>query len=238
MSKPRHIPYYASKTKFIHRLIHDKKLVRDTAIRWFYEICSLVRPISSTFTFQKKTLTYSKHRYNKTWSNERSLEIPIALAFVHKAQRHSLLEIGNTLSHYITPYWTIIDKFEPGVGVINKDIINYRPKKKFDYILSISTIEHIGVDDSVLDPKKSIAALKHIRSLLSNKGQALITFPVGYNQALDKVAPQIFNKLYCYKRISAINLWIPVSPMEISTSRYGFPYNNANCLVIGIMNYS
>lgn len=237
MSNPHHLPYYASNFSYIRRLIYEKKLIRDTIIRWIYEIYSLFRPINSTFTFRKKTLTYCKHKYNKTWSNERSLEIPIGLAFTQQAQRHSFLEIGNTLSHYITPYWTIVDKFEPGFGVINKDIINYRPKQKFDYILSISTIEHIGIDDSEHNPIKSLGALKHIRSLLSRNGQALITFPAGYNQTLDKAAPQIFNQLYCYKRVSALNLWTPVSPKAINTSQYGYPYNNANCLVIGLMNH-
>src|SRR5687768_3786868 len=100
-----------------------------------------------TFFFEGATLEYFYAKYNITWVTERVLEIPIGLYCLREAGPRQTLEVGNVLSHYIKPEHTVLDKFERAEGIINEDILEYRPDRTFDLILSISTFEHIGYED-------------------------------------------------------------------------------------------
>ena len=42
----------------------------------------------------------------------------------------------------------IVDKYEKKKGIINQDIVDYKPDKKYDLIISISTLEHVGWDET------------------------------------------------------------------------------------------
>ena len=46
--------------------------------------------------------------------------------------------------HYFPADHEIVDKYEKGDGIVNEDIVNFRPGKKYDLIVSISTLEHIS----------------------------------------------------------------------------------------------
>src|SRR5688572_24609930 len=101
-----------------------------------------------SFTFHGRLLPYLYHRYNMTWASERCVEVPIARALAAEHRPDATLEVGNVLSHYGPVRHDILDKFERGERVINQDIIEFRPAKSYDFILSISTFEHIGYDDA------------------------------------------------------------------------------------------
>lgn len=53
-----------------------------------------------TFAFRGDAHRYFYHRYNTTWRNERTVEIPIILEVLNKSKGKSILEVGNVLSHY------------------------------------------------------------------------------------------------------------------------------------------
>lgn len=146
---------------------------------------------SDTFSYGDKKLHYNRVPINN--ASERAIEVPIGLNFLleHKAKR--VLEVGNVLQQYIQQpiygTWDILDKFEVFPGVINVDLMEYNPTKKYDAIVSISTVEHIGQrkdpsgsygeEDIDRDKEAPLKAIVQIYNLLKEDGYALITVPFG-----------------------------------------------------------
>lgn len=135
-----------------------------------------------TFTFSGRSYRYFYHTCNTTWKNERAVEVPIIWEIVKDYQGKSILEVGDVLSHYFKVKHDIVDKYEKADGVINKDILDYKVKEKYDLIVSISTLEHIGFDERTRDPTKTLKAMKHLKSLLKKGGKLIVTVPVGFNR--------------------------------------------------------
>jgi hypothetical protein len=126
------------------------------------------------------------HYYNRTWRNERAVEIPLALAFL-EARSGPVLEVGNVLIRYGRSGHVVVDKYEHGPGVLNIDVVEYRPAERFSSIVMISTLEHIGWDEDEKDPTKILRAIRHLQSLLSPEGRMLVTCPLSYNPNLDGI---------------------------------------------------
>lgn len=152
------------------------------------------------FTFKKMIFPYMVDDYNNTMNNERAVEVPIILHLYNGAHSKiesgpKVLEFGAVLPHY-HPEWgtrkeerTIyphlcIDLHEDMKGVLNKDAVLWNPSKqgKFDFIFSISTLEHVfdGVGRRHTDKAKAgmwIDMIKSIKSSLSFTGLMIITIP-------------------------------------------------------------
>ncbi len=150
----------------------------------------------SNFIFKGKQLPYNRIQFNNP--SERAVEVLIRLDFLASLRRrNSILEVGNVLAHYenslseyvgIRPR-RIIDKFEVDLGVEQLDLMNLPSEEKYDVIISISTVEHIGqgIDPSGLygestskrDLEAPLKAIAKIYDLVSFGGKALITVPFG-----------------------------------------------------------
>lgn len=124
------------------------------------------------------------HMYNRTWTNERAIEIPLASAFL-ASSTGPVLEVGNVLVNYSLSGHTVIDKYEDQPSVLNVDVVDYRPSEPFGAVVCISTLEHIGWDEVPRDPSKISRALGHLRGLLLPGGRMLVTCPLSYNPHLD-----------------------------------------------------
>ena len=95
------------------------------------------------------------------------------------------MEFGHVLAHYgVGDEREIVDKYEVSRGVSNVDIINYEAKG-LDYIVSVSTLEHVGWDEAPRDPGKAVAALERMRGMLGPKGRMFVSAPMNYNAGLD-----------------------------------------------------
>ena len=199
-----------------------------------------------TFTFQGRTHHYFYHPYNTTWKNERAVEVPIILEKIQAHQGRRILEVGNVLSNYVQFQHDIVDKYDKTTGVINQDVVDFQPlseneKDKYDLIVSISTMEHVGWDETPRDPKKIPLALENLTTnCLAPGGEIVVTLPIGYNTYLDKLLKEDkifigFTEQYYLKRISDDNKWIQVGGGEIRKAKYGTPFPYANMLVIGII---
>ncbi len=191
-----------------------------------------------SFVFQGTTYYYFYHRYNNTWRNERAVEIPIIWNIVKENKDKIILEVGNVLSHYFNVNYDIVDKYEKTEAVINEDIVNFHPPQKYDLIISISTLEHIGWDENPREPIKVIKAVENLQKLLSLGGRVIVTLPLGYNCAIDKFLREgilRFDKQYYLKRISKDNKWIETTWDNVCDMKYGEPFPNANALVIGVV---
>ena len=188
------------------------------------------------FQFKAKTYENFWHPYNTTWRNERSVEIPVILDFLAQYSPTSTLEIGNVLSHYIKTPHMVVDKYEKRKKVIALDIVDYHPERKFDLIISISTIEHIGWDESPPQKGKHLKAIKQIRSLLNQRGLLIITAPLGHNTDLDNdlFSRKLgFDEYIFYKRTEP-EKWVEVSPEKAKNAKYNDPFRGASAFWFGI----
>jgi SAM-dependent methyltransferase len=194
--------------------------VLSHAIVTIYDIlCYLLIYLRSceTFYFQGQMYKYFFHWYNHTWKNERCIEIPIVLRkyYEAKVKGKRILEVGNVLSHYIPCNHDIVDKYEKLLGVINQDIVDFRPQKKYDLILSISTLEHVGWDEEKKNPNKILQALDNMKALLADRGEMIVTLPLGYNPHVDRLLAMgeiKFDHLFYFKRVSG--KWIETNCLD------------------------
>lgn len=197
---------------------------------------------AGTFNFNGKALKYFRHNYNLAYDNERTVEVAVVSAFLKSLGTQArILEVGNVLTHYgfRNAVRDVLDKYDPAQYVINEDVICFRPAKKYDAIISISTLEHVGWDEEVRDPVKIITAVRNLsENCLAPGGCMLVTIPLGYNTYFDDQLAEdarYFTEKYFLKRISSDNKWLQVDYSEVVGSKFGQPFNNANAICIGIV---
>lgn len=237
--------------KYTHREIYTsnkniKKVIsllwwRITSIIHYYIFISIshLHPKNSQFKFKGDNYEYFYHHHDKTWKSERAIEIPIIYKEVESYKGLKILEVGNVISNYLPFNGDILDKYEIGTQVINEDVVDFNPSYKYDLIISISTLEHVGWDEDHIEPEKISMAINNLTKILKKGGKLIFTCPVGYNPHLDTLLSE--NKLpltekYFLKRISEDNQWIESTWDEVKNAEYHNPYNYANAVLIGIIN--
>lgn len=165
-----------------------------------------------TFVFNGQSYPYLYHFCNKTWKNERGIEIPIFRDLLLRQQTARILEVGNVLSHYLTTHHDVLDKYEVAPGIINQDVVEFVPAERYDLILSISTLEHVGWDEEPREPAKMLRAIEHLRNrCLAPGGQIVASLPLGYNKFFDGLlrdGKSPFTQQHFLKRISKRNYWV------------------------------
>jgi SAM-dependent methyltransferase len=152
--------------------------------------------MNDRFDYNGTDLPIFDHPYNTTMLNERGVEISIVMKWLSQFSEADVddvglsgLEVGNVLNHYFPDVFNdrrIVDKYEIDAesDVENLDVFDIRGS--FDYIFSISTIEHVRWDppeERELDG--AARAVEHLVSLLRPGGKMLITVPFGSNPGLD-----------------------------------------------------
>ena len=196
----------------------------------------LLKP-SHIFRFQGRPLVCFEHPYNGTLNNERAVEVPIVMKYVDRHRGQSILEVGNVLSHYFDFPHDIVDKYEQADGVRNEDVLEFSPRKKYDLVVTISTLEHVGFDETPKNPDKILLAIDHLMSLLAPGGELVVTLPVGYNPTMDeqlRTGAIRFDELYAYLRVASKPRWIDVPLERLERVKYGEPFPFANGVVIGV----
>ena len=131
---------------------------------------------SETFLFQGIKYHYIFHSYCTTWKNERCAIIPIALDIVQKYTENgkNILEVGNVISHVRSVVHDVVDKYEIADGVRNEDIAYYDTSKKYDLIISLVTIQHVGYTEFPRDPSKILRAMENLKNLLTPDGTIIL----------------------------------------------------------------
>lgn len=178
------------------------------------------------FRKNKKFLLGTKnYNYLNSWKfhsfeNERNIEIPIVLELVKKYKNEQILEVGNVLNQFYNFNHDIIDKYEIGEGIINQDIVDFYPNKKYDLIISVSTFEHIGYDEDIKEKNKPQKAYNHCKNLLNRGGEMLITVPLGYNKYIDNLLKKdkmFFQKKYFMERVGGLfaRSWREIPKKEV-----------------------
>jgi hypothetical protein len=189
-----------------------------------------LRKMPNSFRFEGKELPYLCTDFNHAWGTERTVEVPIAWDRVQRISPDRVLEVGNVLAHYFPTDHSVVDKYEVGPRVINQDIVDFSPPEKFDLVVSISTLEHIGWDEFPRDRSKIPKTLSLLRSLLAPGGEAWVTVPVGYNRWLDRaLADGSLNpaRAVFLRRVSFDNRWVESRFEDVAHARYGAPIDRS-----------
>ena len=103
------------------------------------------------------------------------------------------------------------------------------------FIISISTLEHVGWDRDKKEPEKIEIAVDKLKQLLAPGGELLVTVPIGFNCYLDEFIEKgtlDFDSYQFLKRISNNNEWEQVEWDEVKESKYNQPYSNANAIAV------
>jgi hypothetical protein len=192
----------------------------------------------STFVAGGRRYRYVWHPHMATWRSERAVELPVAWRRARMADPSSTLEIGNVLSHYFPAAHTVVDKYERAPGVINEDVVSFSPNRRYDLIVSVSTLEHVGWDEKPKDPAKVFRAIDHLRGLLTDAGELMFTVPKDWHPELDRYMSEgriPFAERLCLKRISADGRWAEVDCRELEEVRYDSPFPYANGVTVGVV---
>lgn len=210
------------------------------------------------FEFNGKELKYFYHSYQNQRLSDRAIEIPIIRYFMEKEKKRDFLEIGNVTNHYYTYFQDIIDskvvvdKYEIGWGVINKDIYDYQTDIKFDFIFSISTFEHMdsnnGKNPDYIKGKSKLMTyaadnLVHVcHNLLNEGGLFILTAPLKQHHEWDQTlfSGKVFTKeilkvksikIYFFKKINEIE-WQQTDIVHAKKAKYDSPFVATNALSI------
>ncbi len=207
---------------------YTKSTTGESAARRYWRTMkmTLTRSVrAKTFQFDGREYEYLYHPYNRTWKNERGVEIPIFRELLLKYAGKRVLEVGNVLSHYFPIRHEVIDKYEVSSGVINQDIVEFVPQDKYDLIISISTLEHVGWDEQPQKPGKLLQAIDHLRATcLAPSGRLVASLPIGYNRYFDylqKNGKSPFTTQHFLKRISKQNYWVESDWNGCKDATYG-----------------
>jgi SAM-dependent methyltransferase len=191
------------------------------------------------FSLADQQYRYVYQRYNTAWRNERSVEIAVAAAELARFQGQRVLEVGNVTAHYLPGVvagtsHTVVDKYEVADGVDNEDVATY-DADEFDLIFSISTMEHVGWDESPRDPTKVLRAIDNLKHLVKPGGHLLISVPLSHNPTLDQAIRDgtiRFDQVTYLKRVSQFNTWREVPAETVAGVAYDDPYPGASAICI------
>lgn len=190
-----------------------------------------------TFRLGDRDLRYFDHPYNRTIRNERAVEVAVAMAFLDELGPLRLgpgLEVGNVLRHYGVVGHEVIDKYEPGERVTNIDVTDAHPAVAPQWVITLSTLEHVGWDEVPRTPGKAVAALHHLHSLLAPGGRMLVTTPLGWNPDLDQAIVDGLGaaREWFLERATWRNEWKEVERPDAARCRYDHARRSARCLWI------
>lgn len=189
----------------------------------------------TTFSWRGSELRYAHHGYHYTWLNERAVEVALAEEVLTAHRGARVLEVGNVMSHYLPVTHDVVDKYEHAPGVVNADVVDLGDARDYDLILSVSTLEHVGLDEDLQDPGKPARAIEALKRLLAPGGLLWVTVPVGYNAALDRQLRDGtlgFDRLDALRRDRRRNLWREVPLGDVWDASYDRLLYTAHGLVV------
>lgn len=156
------------------------------------------------FRYWGRELEYFDSPYNDTAQNERAVEVAIAIAWLEDRVLADGVEVGAVMPHYGLGQHRCIDLYEQGDGIDNVDVFDLAGD--FDWILSISTLEHI-VD--------APAALDHLVSLLAPGGQMLVTVGAGQHGELDAYLASGAGASRCCTLVRSGDTWCQTTELQM-----------------------
>lgn len=216
---------------------HNKNYLRIMRVisKFDVQLVRLSRKIrNDVFYIKDEKYPYFVSNYNAI-NTERTVEIPWVKNILRQYESSEILEVGNVLSNYISFSHDIVDKYESGPGIINEDIVAFDTGKRYDLIITISTLEHIGFDEPQKESGKNVLAFENLKKLLKTGGKMVITVPLGYNPEIDefiRINEEWFNEVHYLVRTSRFNYWVEANLGEALKRPYGSKYPAANAVAL------
>jgi len=174
-----------------------------------------------------------------SWASERTVELPVVLEILGGRPGARVLEVGNVLKVFVEGDHDVLDKYDPTQGIIRADIVGFRPEHPYDVVACISTLEHVGWDfGEARDPGRALAAFEALQGCLAPGGLLVVTVPLGYNEALDRMIDEgavRFDRRLCLRRLGWRNAWREASWEEARVAPYDHRVPTANGLLIGLV---
>lgn len=203
---------------------------------------TVARRAGRTFPALGTELAYETTRYNNSWLNERTVEVPLVRHVLAQRRPRSVLEIGNVLGHYRLEALqgvehAVVDRYEQVDDVLNEDARSYRAERHFEAVVSVSTLEHVGFDEPEQDPDGPVRALETMREHLADDGVLLVAVPLGYNPSLDDAVGDgrfACPEQFCLRRTTKDNQWVQDDVAACLGLRYGSPFSGANAVYVGV----
>jgi SAM-dependent methyltransferase len=192
-----------------------------------------VRGHGGRFRLDDEEYRYLFHRYKASWLTERAVEVPVVQRLVDRAAGR-VLEVGNVLSHYRAQRHLVVDKYERAPGILNRDVLDLADLGRFDLIVAISTLEHVGWDEEPRRPEAALEAVRALRALLAAGGSVVLTHPVGYNPHLDealRAGAVPLGRTAALRRVGRRTHWVQVPPEEAWRAPYDFLLYSARAVV-------
>jgi hypothetical protein len=204
---------------------------------WYYKIFKS----SDTLEFRGKQYHYLFHSYCPSWRNERGPVLPIVWEIVkaYQAQGKRILEVGNVLSYVYPVNHDILDKYEIMDGIINDDVVNFHPYKQYDLIVSVFTIQWVGLKETPPDSLKFFRAISNLRRLLAPGGELVVIHSIGQNVEMDNAIRNgtiKFSEQYCLKKIGGY-VWKEATWDEIRNAQYDYSVPTPTGVLIGTIRH-
>lgn len=179
---------------------------------------------------------FGNHPHNDPGSNERAIELPLAGHFMRTCgTEKDFIEIGEVTPFYTNSPHMVVDLNPQKPETVRQNIFDLDLRGK--NVLSISTVEHVGTadyapigDTQAIEQDGGWKALQKIRA---ESNRHLVTFPVGWNLALDAlVRTNLAQEDYrILLRVHKNNVWMEDSARRFSY-RYGYPFPHANAICV------
>ena len=171
-------------------------------------------------------------------ASERAVEIPLAVDFLDRYIRdEDVLELGCVLPYYIftAPNHLVYDLLDPHPANTPKDLRDMTDRDFKTNIISISTIEHINLNDLGIT-QNSITAIDVLKRIRTNAKRYFVTFPLGYNPELDRyVFDNVTEAVFVTRKSENKNDWETVSDRTSLTKEQkkfgGYCCANTACVV-------
>lgn len=187
------------------------------------------------FYFDGNKYELYEHSYNCGFLDarmtERSIELPLAKGYLDNLEEGKIVEVGA-----VTPYYFVNDKI---VDIVDPTDVHNRVtvrKSLFECdfreknVLSISTIEHVGLQEYGMNEKKNV--IDALQKILTEAKSCFITAPLGYNALLDSWVRKNWNSpnIKIMKR-EKDNHWIQIDSLIYEDIKYGPLWANGLAII-------
>jgi SAM-dependent methyltransferase len=223
MSEPYAQPGFGRRLRDHAREEGVARVVRRMA-RWG---AAVAVPRGGEFVLGGEAYPLLRHPHGLTWVTERAVEVPPAQRLLERHRGERVLEVGNVLSHYMPVEHEVVDKYERAPGVRNVDVLDLPREAAYDLVIAISTLEHVGRDETPREPGRAVRALEHLRGMLRPGGTLFATVPVGYNPELDAALAAGSYAMRAMRR----SPWREVDPAEALECSYDFLVYSASAVL-------
>jgi SAM-dependent methyltransferase len=207
-----------------HAREHGVPRVAARMARW--AVAAAV-PRGGEFVLGGESYRLLRRAHGLTWLTERAVEVPVAQRLLERHRGERVLELGNVLSHYMPIGHEIVDKYERAPDVRNLDVLDLPAEPEYDLVIAISTLEHVGRDETPSEPAHAVRALERLRGVLRPGGRLFVTVPVGYNPELDAALADGPYELRAMRRAP----WREVDPGEALECPYDFLVYSASAVL-------